>query len=184
MDNGESSYRRFIAGDNEGLYEIICTYQTGLILYLNSFVQNIHTAEDLTEDTFLELMIKRPDFYGKSTLKTWLYAIGRNIALKYLRKHKKSDVVPLESQEFFDDEQNIEINYIKSEEKRMVHQGIHKLKQEYRQVLYLSYFEGFSKSDTAIIMNKSERQIKNLLYNAKKSLKNELERSGFDYEEL
>ena len=51
MDNGESSYRRFLAGDNEGLYEIICTYQTGLILYLNSYVQNIHTAEDMAEST-------------------------------------------------------------------------------------------------------------------------------------
>ena len=50
MDNGESSYRRFLAGDDEGLHEIICAYRAGLILYLNSFVQNIHTAEDLTED--------------------------------------------------------------------------------------------------------------------------------------
>ena len=41
MDNGESSYRRFLAGDNEGLHEIICSYRAGLILYLNSFVQNV-----------------------------------------------------------------------------------------------------------------------------------------------
>ena len=79
MDNGESSYRRFLAGDDEGLHEIICTYRAGLILYLNSFVQNIHTAEDLTEDTFAELAIKCPKFSGKSSFKTWLYAIARNI---------------------------------------------------------------------------------------------------------
>lgn len=75
MDNGESSYRRFLAGDDEGLHEIICTYRTGLILYLNSFVQNIHTAEDLTEDTFAEIAIKCPKFAAKSSFKTWLYAI-------------------------------------------------------------------------------------------------------------
>ena len=38
MGNGASSYRRFLAGDDEGLYEIICEYRAGLILYLNSFV--------------------------------------------------------------------------------------------------------------------------------------------------
>ena len=128
MDNGESSYRRFLAGDNEGLHEIICTYRAGLILYLNSFVQNVHVAEELTEDTFFELLIKRPKFSGKSSFKTWLYAIGRNITLKHLRKNTKLSVVPLELQENLADEENIENNYIKSEEKHMVHLALHRLK--------------------------------------------------------
>ena len=183
MDNGESSYRRFLAGDDDGLHEIICTYRAGLILYLNSFVQNIHIAEDLTEDTFAELAIRCPKFSGKSSFKTWLYAIGRNITAKYLRKHTKLSIVPLESQEYLADEENIESNYIKDEQKRMVHQALHRLKLEYRQVLYLIFFEGFSNSEAALIMKKSKRQIEALLYNAKKALKSELERSGFEYEE-
>ncbi len=184
MGNGESSYRRFLAGDNEGLYEIICTYQTGLILYLNSYVQNIHTAEDMAESTFVELMIKRPKFSGKSSFKTWLFAIGRNITAKRFRKLAKLSVVPLESQEYLADEQNVETDYIKSEQKRLVHQALHSLKLEYRQTLYLIYFEGFNKEEAALIMNKSERQIKDLLFNSKKALQNELERRGFEYEEL
>ena len=183
MDNGESSYRRFLAGDDEGLLEIICSYRAGLILYLNSFVQNIHTAEELTEDTFAELAIKCLKFSGKSSFKTWLFAIGRNITAKHLRRHTKLSVVPLESQEFLADEENIENNYIKTEQKRMVHQALHRLKLEYRQVLYLIYFEEFSNAEAALIMKKSSRQIETLLYNAKKALRSELERSGFDYEE-
>ena len=183
MDNGESSYRRFLAGDDEGLHEIICSYRAGLILYLNSFVQNIHTAEDLTEDTFAEIAIKCPKFSGKSSFKTWLYAIGRNITAKHLRKQTKLSVVPLESQEYLADEENLESNFIKSEQKRMVHQALHRLKLEYRQVLYLIYFEEFTNAEAALIMKKSSRQIESLLYNAKKALKSELERSGFEYEE-
>lgn len=183
MDNGESSYRRFLAGDDEGLHEIICTYRAGLILYLNSFVQNIHTAEDLTEDTFAELAIKCPKFSGKSSFKTWLYAIARNITAKHLRKHAKLSVVPLESQEYLADEENLESNYIKTEQKHMVHQALHRLKLEYRQVLYLIYFEEFTNAEAALIMKKSSRQVETLLYNAKKALKSEMERSGFDYEE-
>ena len=183
MDNGESSYRRFLAGDNEGMLEIVCEYQTGLTLYLNSYVQNIHEAEDLTEDTFLELMIKRPKYSGKSSFKTWLYTIGRNITAKYLRKQKHLDVVPLELQEYLAEEDNIEGNYIKTERNQIVHQALHNLKLEYRQVLFLSFFEEFSISEISVIMKKTEKQIKNLLYNSKIALKSELERSGFDYEE-
>jgi RNA polymerase sigma-70 factor (ECF subfamily) len=182
MDNGESSYRRFLAGDDEGLHEIICKYRTGLILYLNSFVQNIHTAEELTEDTFAELAIRCPKFSGKSSFKTWLYAIGRNITAKYLRKHAKLSIVPLESQEYLADEESLESNYIKNEQQRMVHKAMHSLKSEYRQVLYLSYFGEFSNEEAAAIMKKSKRQIESLLYNARKALRNELERSGFEYE--
>ena len=183
MDNGESSYRRFLAGDNEGMLEIVSEYQAGLMLYLNSYVQDIHMAEDLTEDTFLELMIKRPKFSGKSSFKTWLFAIGRNLTAKHFRKREKVNAVPLESQEYLAVEESIEGNYIKTERKRMVHLALHQFKNEYRQVLFLSYFEGFSISEIASIMKKSEKQIKNLLYNAKKALKSELERRGFEYEE-
>ncbi|MBR5405209.1 MAG: RNA polymerase sigma factor [Oscillospiraceae bacterium] len=183
MDNGESSYRRFLAGDDAGLYEMICTYRAGLILYLNSFVQDLHTAEDLAEDTFAEIAVKTPKFSGKSSFKTWLYAIARNLTAKYLRKHRKPGIVPLESQEHLSDEENLEHNYIRTEQKQAVHQALHRLKPEYRQVLYLSFFEGFTNAEAAVIMKKTNRQIESLLYNAKKALKAELERSGFDYEE-
>jgi len=183
MSNGESSYRRFLAGDNEGMHEIICSYRAGLILYLNSFVQNIHSAEELAEDTFLELMIKRPKFSEKSTFKTWLYAIGRNITMKKFRRHSDFSVVPLESQGYLADEENIESTYIKDEQKRIVHQALHSLKIEYRQILYLIYFEDFDNTDAALIMKKSNKQIRDLLCNAKKALKSELERRNFNYED-
>ncbi len=65
----------------------------------------------------------------------------------------------------------------------MIHKSLHKLKTEYRQVLYLSFFECLKNEETALIMKKSKRQVENLLYNAKKALRAELERSGYDYEE-
>jgi RNA polymerase sigma-70 factor (ECF subfamily) len=146
-------------------------------------VQNIHTAEDLTEDVFFELMKKRPRFSGKSTFKTWLYAIGRNLTAKYIRSHSMLQVVPLESQEYLADEEKIECSLIHNEQKRIVHLALHSLKPEYRQVLYLNYFEGFSNMETAQIMHKSDKQIRDLIYHAKKALKAELEGRGFAYEE-
>ena len=53
MDNGASSYRRFLDGDDEGIVEIIKEYKDGLMLFINRYVDNIHIAEELTEDVFV-----------------------------------------------------------------------------------------------------------------------------------
>ena len=62
MDNGASSYRRFLAGDKDGLAEVVRIYRDGLTLYLNSLVCNIVIAEELMEDTFVRLYVKKPKF--------------------------------------------------------------------------------------------------------------------------
>ena len=90
MDNGASSYRRFLDGDENGLVEIIRDYKDGLIFYLNGFTQNIYVAEELAEETFVKLVVKKPRFSNKSIFKTWLYAIGRNVAIDYLRHASKT----------------------------------------------------------------------------------------------
>ena len=99
MDNGASSYRRFLNGDDEGIAEIVRDFKDGLILYLNGYVKNIFIAEELAEDTFFRLMIKRPRFSGRSSFKTWLYAIGRNVAADRIRHDSKITNTPVEDME-------------------------------------------------------------------------------------
>ena len=86
MDNGESSYRRFLSGDDQGMAELVYEYRNGLLLYLNSYTNDLSLAEDCVQDTFIKLATKKPVFRGKSSFKTWLYAIGRNIAKNHIRK--------------------------------------------------------------------------------------------------
>ena len=185
MDNGASSYRRFLEGDDDGIVEIIKDYKDGLMLYLNSFVQNIHIAEDLTEDTFVKLIARRPRFSGKSTFKTWLYAIGRNVALDFLRKSVKLPTVSAEeAMALMADEEDVARQYIRLERKLQVHSAMKRLNKEYRQVLWLVFFEEFQNVQAASIMGKSKKQMENLVYRAKLSLKSELEKEGFVYEDL
>lgn len=185
MDNGVSSYRRFLQGEDEGLVEIVRDYKDGLMLYLNSFVQNIHIAEDLAEDTFVKLIVKRPRFSGKSTFKTWLYAIGRNVALDYLRKNTKLPTVSAEDAlALLADETDLVQNYLQTEQNCLLHRALQGIKAEYRQVLYLIYFEGFRNEQVASVLGKSKKQVENLIYRGKLSLKQELEKEGFIYEDL
>lgn len=183
MENGAESYRRFLNGDRNGMVELIRDYKDGLILYLGGIVGNIHTAEDIMEDTFVKLVVKKPKFREKCSFKTWLYTIGRNAALDYLRKKAKKSDTPLDELELAD-KLDLEQSYIQEERKIMVHHALAELKSDYRQVLILSFFEELSNEEIAAVMRKSKRQVENLLYRAKHSLKNVLEKEGFSYEEL
>lgn len=186
MDNGASSYRRFREdGDESGLVEIIRDYKDGLILYLTSIVDNIHTAEDLAEDTFFLIGSRKPKDNGKGSFKTWLYTIGRNVAIDYLRKRSKHIVVSIDDNaDWIDDENSVEISYIKKEQEIAVHKAMRKLNADYQQVLWLIYFENMSNKEAAKVMNKSVHSIETLLSRARKSLKSQLEEEGFIYERL
>ena len=185
MDNGASSYRRFLDGDDEGIVEIIKDYKDGLTLSLNGYVDNIFVAEELMEETFFKLMMKKPRFNGKFSFKTWLNTIGRNVAIDYIRHNEKVSDMPLEDFEnYLSEEDSVETSYLREERKIAVHKALRKLKAEYRQVLYLIYFEGFSNSEAATTMKKSKHQLENLVYRARMSLRSELDKECFVYEEL
>ena len=179
MDNGASSYRRYLDGDDTGITEIIRDYKDGLTLYINGYVNNIFTAEDLMEDTFFKLASKRPRFSGKSAFKTWLYAIARNVALDYLRKNAKTLDEPIEEfSNYLAEESDVEKEYLIKEQKIFLHQTMRELRPEYFQVLYLT------NEEIAKIMKKNKRQVENLIYRAKSTLKSELKKEGFEYENL
>ena len=185
MDNGTSSYRRFLDGDDKGLAEIIRDYSDGLTLYLNGFVNNLSVAEELMEETFFKIVVRKPRFKIKSTFKTWLYTIGRNVALDYLRRNsKQADVIFSDLESVLQDETDLEEKYIREERMYTLHRALKHLHPEYRQVLWLLFFERFSVSEAASIMKKNAKQMKNLVYRAKSALRSQLDKEGFDYEKL
>ncbi len=185
MNNGEANYRRFLDGDDQGIVEIIKDYKDALMLFINSYVHNIHIAEELTEDVFFSLVVKKPKFSPKFSFKTWLFTIGRNRALNTLRFHSKvittdkADVLLLQK-----DELDIEKAYIIKEDRIRLHQCIQRLLPQYSEVLYLAYFEMLSVSEIATVTKRNSKQISNLLYRAKEALKEQLIKEGFEYEEM
>ncbi|MCD7831615.1 MAG: RNA polymerase sigma factor [Firmicutes bacterium] len=186
MDNGESSYRRFLLGDDEGIVEIIRDYKDGLLLYILGMTNNFSDAEDYMEDTFVRLATKKPRFSGKSSFKTWLYAIARNVTIDGMRRsasRHRGEVSEI-SPSMKSDEEALETRLIRDENKIMLRRALCKLSSDYSQALYLVYFEDLSYEDAARVMRKSKKQMSNLVYRTKLSLKAELEKEGFVYENL
>lgn len=183
MDRGAASYARYLLGDDSAVEELVEEYKYGLTLYLNSVVGNIFTAEELMEETFFRLVAKRPRFSGKSSFKTFLYAIGRNAAVDYIRKHSGATVTPLEAHEKeLVELMSVEAAVIKGERRKAVRRAMEKLNDGQRQALHLIYFEEMTAKEAAEIMKKSRHAVENLVYRAKIALKAELIKEGFNDE--
>ena len=182
MGNDADRYRRFLDGDDNGLIEIIDEYHEGMSLYLNSIVNNMCLAEDIMQETFVKLAIKKPAFRGKCSFKTWLFTIARNCAIDHLRKEYRISDLSLDEHLQISDITDTEKEFFKEEQKAELYNAMKRLNPDYYQVLYLMYFENLDTSDIARIMHKARRQVSDLIFRARKSLKAELERKGFIYE--
>lgn len=178
MDKGSESYRKFLNGDPCGMSEIVRAYKDGLIYYINSFLRDIHAAEDVTEDVFLKLMIKKPRDRGDAAFKTWLYAVARNEALNHLRRRKREE--PCEEV----DAGAEEWDYLSGERRQILDRAMSELTRDQRQVIALVYFEGFSVKESAKIMHRSAHATEALISRARFALRQQLLKEGFDYEEL
>ena len=99
MDHGESSYRRFLDGDPDALCDLIAVYRAGLTYYLIGIVRDPSVAEELVEETFFRLCYKKPSYRRVAGFKTWLYTVGRNLALDHLRRQKRLADRPVEEYE-------------------------------------------------------------------------------------
>ena len=185
MDNDADRYRRFLDGDDNELREIIDNHYNGLTLYINGIVNSPSETEDIVQETFVKLAVKKPKFNPKCAFKTWLFTIARNIAYNYLKRYKaKFSDQPIDEYIKLSDGTDVEKEHLKTQQNIELHRAMKKLNPDYYQVLYLMYFEKLNTEDIAMIMNKSKRQIGDLLYRSKKSLKSILEKAGFHYEDF
>lgn len=184
-NDGADSYRRFLKGDDSGFISIVQLYKNGLIFFINGYVDNWHAAEELTEDVFFTLAVRRPRYRDDGAFKTWLFTIARNKALNFCKQQSRRRCVPLEEAEANAGEtDDFEKAILKKEQTRRLRRAMEKLSPEYREVLHLIYFENMSNDDAARILKKNRRQIENLSYRARKALRRILEQEGFHYEEL
>ena len=182
-DGGAASYIRYIKGDDDGFYEIVREYFDGLCAFIYGMTGDHGLSEELADDTFYRLAVKKPHFGGGSSFKTWLYSIGRHVALDALKKKRPAES-PLDDGQDAQDDFTPEKAYIDDERKKALYSALDKLKPEYRQVIWLTYFENMSPEETAAVLKKSKNNVYTLLHRAKDSLKTKLEEEGFDNEDL
>ena len=172
MDNGASSYRRFLDGDESAFESIMKELFHGLVFFIDGFVHDAHAAEDIAIDTFSDLVVHRHRYNFKVSLKTYLYMLGRSRALDYIKHRRCFDFVELSEAHALSDESAVlEEMVLSSERKRLIHAAIARLPEDMRVAVHLIYFEEMTYEEAAKVMKKNRKQVDNLLYRARKELR-------------
>lgn len=175
MDDGASSYRRFLNGEEAAFDEVQKLYFDNLTFYINRFTHNLYDAEDLAVDTLLELLIHKNRYNFRTPLNAYLFAIAHNKALNFLRKRDHFRMVPADEAEELADRTSLEEEVLEDERRRALTRELENLPADMQEAVHLVFFEGLSYEDAARVMHKNRKQIDNLLTRAKAMLRTNLE---------
>ena len=172
----ESYYRQYLSGDDEGLNALMEKYGDPLTLYIDGYLHDVHEAEELMLDVFAYLCTKRPKIRDGG-FKAYLYKAARHMALR--RKSGRRFMLSLDELEDQPDGRLLAEDVIRTAERnRVLHFCMGEMNPDYREVLYLTYFEDMSYAQAAEVTGKTVKQITNLVYRGKESLRKLLEREG------
>lgn len=177
----EELYRRYLDGDEAGLSKLMEKYGDALTLYIDGYLGDIHEAEDMMIEVFSYLLTKRPRI-REGGLKAYLYKAARHMAFRHKRKRRV--VFSLEELQQEPEAETLIEEVIKDRERnRVLHLCMGRLHAEYREALYLTYFEELSYAQAAEVMGKSIKQVTNMVYRGKQSLRELLEKEGITHAE-
>ena len=180
-ESDELIYSRFLSEGNEDDFRILLErHRESLVLFLYSFVHNMEDAEELMLDAFARTAAGA-SFSGRSSYKTWLFSIGKKMALMRLRGRRTDADASAQADGAELTASSPELDILKEERDRQLYNALDGLKSEYRQILILLYFEGMTHEQAAKVMGKTKRQTYHLAGRGKQALKEKLERMGFDY---
>lgn len=171
MVTDEELYSRYLQGDNEAIDELLVRHKEGLTWFLYGVIHNKDDAEDLMMDTFALLLAKRVKFRNNSSFKTWLYGIGRNLANNFARKHKALLMERSELEQNSKETAELDTQLLTEERNQKLYLAMKRLKPEYAEVLYLSYFEQMDAKQIAMVMKCTVKKVYNLTDRAKAKLK-------------
>lgn len=75
---------RLRAGDEAAIRTLVSTYHASMVRFARTMARD--DAEDIVQEAWLKIMRALQGFEGRSSLRTWLFAIVRNEALSRLRQ--------------------------------------------------------------------------------------------------
>ena len=80
--------RRYRSGDTEAFGELYARHRLGLYRFLCGLCGDAALAEEIFQETWLNLIRSASEPLGQASFKTWLYQIARNRLIDHWRKHR------------------------------------------------------------------------------------------------
>jgi RNA polymerase sigma-70 factor (ECF subfamily) len=166
-------------GDKDAYRILFEAYKDRLFGLVLSMVRHQEQAEDLTQEIFVKAYFALPSFAGDSAFYTWLFRIGSNHCLDYLRKRKLPEISlddTTDEDETISRVQNLEAPAAEHPDAQVegeseVLKVLDSLDPDQRMVLSLREVEGYSYEEMGRILKCGVNTIKSRLNRAREAFK-------------
>ncbi len=168
----------YVAGERRAFANLIGRYRNQLLHFLTRFLGSRTAAEDVFQETFLQVHLSAHTFDPTRRFKPWLYAIAANKARDYHRKYSRRPVVSFsapmegdaEGRPYVDlldaDLPSPQAPILDAERSRLVKAVVDGLPPHLREILLLGYFQRMSYNQIAETLQIPLGTVKSRLHTA------------------
>jgi RNA polymerase sigma-70 factor (ECF subfamily) len=172
---------RFRRGESEAFGVLLRRYERELFGYLQRYLGNTALAEDVFQNTFLQLYLKSGQYEAGRPVRPWLYTIATHQAIDALRRNGRHQAISLEmvrEESTGQGDVNGLVQLLQSrdagpfdrlseqERRDQVRASVEQLPDPYRQVLVLAYYQGLKYREIAEILEIPVGTVKSRLHAA------------------
>jgi len=146
-------------GNRKAYADLMASYREPLYLLLLRMTHNTTMASDLTVETFSKAFLQLHRYSPTGTFSSWLFSIGVNTYIDYLRKRKLetvsiNSITRTSDGDFIEyqipsSQPNPEEMMIRMQRDAALKEIVDQLKEPYRQIIRLRYYEDLSYEDIA-----------------------------------
>ena len=164
-----------LSGNSEAYGDIVHKYKDMVFNAVCAMIKNYHTAEDLTQDTFIDGYIKLKSLGEPYNVGAWLVKIAKNKCYNHMTR----SALRFESElhEYLpDDRINTPENFMMEQyDREKLKQAVNKLPELHKTVIELYYFENRPQNKIAELLRIPVGTVSRRLYDAKMKLRKELD---------
>jgi RNA polymerase sigma-70 factor (ECF subfamily) len=185
-DNDFDLIQSINSGQVEKFHDLVKRYDQKLYNFSLRMCRDHSDAEDMVQETFLNVFRYLKNFRHESKFKNWLYKVAASTCIKKRRKSKFAPEKELSLDDFRPSDEAeppdqvpewalMPLDKLLNEELAgAINQGILSIPKKYRMVIVLRDVEGFSTAETAQILNISPANVKVRLHRARLYIRDKL----------
>lgn len=171
---------RVAAGDRTAIQALFARHNLALFRFLNCMLRNQAVAEELVNETYMEIWRSAGKFEGRSRVSSWMFGIARNKALSVMRKRSDSPLDDGFASQIEDGADTPELSALKKSKAEAIKICLQKLSADHREVVDLVYYHEKTINEVSEIVGIPANTVKTRMFHARKQLSGLMESAGID----
>jgi len=167
--------RSCLTGNHDAFAELVSRYKRLIYSVAYKFTKENEEADDMAQEAFIKIYRSLSRYDDRYRFSTWCVKVATNVCLDHVRR-RKLNCVSLEEIENFTvtDTDSPEEYYLRKEKYQVLQDAIDSLPEIYKEPIVMYHQKGMSYKEIAEDLGKPMSIIKNRIFRARHTLKENL----------